>query len=314
MKLEDIPGVGKAIAEKLREGGVETPEDLEGMSVDDLVEIGVPKALAKKILKWFHENRHLNVMTGKQYKELDAKRLVLKTHTRIDNLLDGGLKETYLTEAYGQFATGKTQLAHQLAVIAQLPAKMGGLEGKVMYIDTENTFSPRRIEAIAKRFGVNPDVALDNIVLIQAVTSDDLYAATKVKLKSLLQKYEGIKLIIVDSITAPFRAEYVDLNKLPERQKKLGEILMALHEAALGLMDGVPKVVYYTNQVTTRIGGFINPLAAEIHVGGNIIGHRAQYRLYMRKASGNKRIVRIVDAHDRPSGEAVIEIKNDGLY
>jgi len=151
-------------------------------------------------------------------------------------------------------------------------------------------------------------------VLIQAVTSDDLYAATKVKLKSLLQKYEGIKLIIVDSITAPFRAEYVDLNKLPERQKKLGEILMALHEAALGLMDGVPKVVYYTNQVTTRIGGFINPLAAEIHVGGNIIGHRAQYRLYMRKASGNKRIVRIVDAHDRPSGEAVIEIKNDGLY
>jgi len=314
MKLEDIPGVGKAIAEKLREGGIETPEDLEGMSVDDLVELGVPKATAKKILKWFHENRHLTVMTGKQYKELDEKRLVLRTHTRIDNLLDGGLKETYLVEAYGQFATGKTQLAHQLAVVAQLPVKEGGLDGRVMYIDTENTFSPKRIEAIAERFGIDPDTALDRILVVQAVTSDDLYAAAKVKLKSLLREHEGVKLIIIDSITAPFRSEYVDLNKLPERQKKLGEILMSLHEVALGLMDGVPKVVYYTNQVTTRIGGFINPLGAEIHVGGNIMGHRAQYRLYMRKSSGNKRIVRIVDAHDRPSGEVVIEIKNDGLY
>ena len=313
MKLEDIPGVGKAIADKLRGAGIETPEDLEGMSIDDLVEIGVPKALAKKILRWYHENRHINVMTGKEYKEVDAKRLVLKTHTKLDNLLNGGMKETYLVEAYGQFATGKTQLAHQLAVVAQLPPEMGGLGGKVMYIDTENTFSPKRVEAIAKRFEVNPDKALDNILLVQAVTSDDLYTATKVKLKRILEEYPGIKLIIVDSITAPFRAEYVELNKLPERQKKLAEILMALHEAALGVLDGVPKVVYYTNQVTTRIGTFFSPMA-ETHVGGNIMGHRAQYRIYLRKGPKNKRIATVVDAHDVPSADVVLEIRDDGLY
>ena len=83
---------------------------------------------------------------------------------------------------YGEFRTGKTQLAHTMSVVTQLPPDMGGAAGKaraiailahtltysvprqVAYIDTEGTFRPDRIRSIAERFGVNGDMALENIL------------------------------------------------------------------------------------------------------------------------------------------------------
>lgn len=37
---------------------------------------------------------------------------------------------------YGEFRTGKTQLAHTMSVIVQLPSEMGGAEGKVAITST----------------------------------------------------------------------------------------------------------------------------------------------------------------------------------
>lgn len=88
----------------------------------------------------------------------------------------GGIETGSITEMFGEFRTGKTQLCHTLAVTCQvvsrlssiemrykrfsltrsllffqLPIDQGGGEGKAMYIDTEGTFRPERLLAVAER-------------------------------------------------------------------------------------------------------------------------------------------------------------------
>lgn len=318
-KLEDLPGIGSATLAKLKEAGIETLEDLEGLDVDDLMDIGLSKATAKKVYNAFHKAREIPVQTGTEVEQIEKKKKYLKTHTDLDDLLGGGFKESYLYEFYGQFATGKSEIGHTLAVRAQLPEEHGGLNGKVIFIDTENTFSPKRIREIGayvlKKHKIegHPDQFLENIFVARTFTSTDLYSFVINTLPRLVRDNPDIKLIVIDSVTAPFRAEYTDLNELPKRQKKIGEILMKLHEISVGMFDGNYRVVYYTNQVATRIGPFVNPTAAETHVGGNILGHRAQYRVYLRKSRDNLRIARLVDAHDLPTQEVLFKIGPGGI-
>jgi RecA/RadA recombinase len=90
----------------------------------------------------------------------------------LDQLLGGGIESMSITEVFGQFRTGKTQLAHTLCVTAQLPYDLGGGNGKVIYIDTEGTFRPDRVTAIAERFDVAPELVLDNISYCRAYTHE----------------------------------------------------------------------------------------------------------------------------------------------
>lgn len=317
-KLEDLKGIGPATIKKLNEAGIETLEDLEGLEVYDLIDIGLSRATAKKLYKAFHAARYIEVKTGAEIDKIEKEKRYLKTFTDLDDLLGGGFKESYLYEFYGQFATGKSEVGHTLAVRAQLPEEHGGLDGKVVFIDTENTFSPKRIKEIAsyvmKNHGIkgHPDKFLENIYVARTFTSTDLYSFIMTNLPNLVRKNPDIRLIVIDSVTAPFRAEYTDLNELPQRQKKIGEILMKLHEIAVGMFDGNYRVVYYTNQVATKIG-FFAAAEPEVHVGGHIIGHRAQYRVYLRKARNNIRIARLVDAHDLPTQEVTFKIGPGGI-
>ena len=77
-----------------------------------------------------------------------------------------------LTELYGEFRTGKTQLCHTLSVICQLPVEQGGGEGKALYIDTEGTFRPERLAQISQRFGLDPNEVMDNIAYARAYNSE----------------------------------------------------------------------------------------------------------------------------------------------
>ena len=63
-----------------------------------------------------------------------------------------------ITEAFGEFRCGKTQVCHTLCVTSQLPVEEGGANGKVIYIDTEGTFRPSKIIKIAERFDLDPEV------------------------------------------------------------------------------------------------------------------------------------------------------------
>lgn len=72
----------------------------------------------------------------------------------------GGIETGSITEMFGEFRTGKTQLCHTLCVTCQLGMQQGGGEGKAMYIDTEGTFRPQRLVAIAERYGLNCTLGL----------------------------------------------------------------------------------------------------------------------------------------------------------
>ena len=209
----------------------------------------------------------------------------------LDNLLQGGIESMAITEAFGEFRTGKTQLSHTLCVTAQLPKENGGGHGKVIYIDTENTFRPERIKEIAKRFEVDENEILDNILVARAYTVDHLnqllmFAASKMY-------DDDYALLIVDSIMAPFRVDYTGRGELSERQQVLGKTLSRL----LKIAEQFNVAVFMTNQVMADPGGS-SAFACDPRkpVGGNIIAHASTTRLYFKKGKGEQRICKIYDS------------------
>nr|5QUN_A Chain A, RadA [Pyrococcus furiosus] len=214
----------------------------------------------------------------------------------LDKLLGGGIETQAITEVFGEFGSGKTQLAHTLAVMVQLPPEEGGLNGSVMWIDTENTFRPERIREIAQNRGLDPDEVLKHIAYARAFNSNHqmlLVQQAEDMIKELLNTDRPVKLLIVDSLTSHFRSEYIGRGALAERQQKLAKHLADLHRLA-NLYD---IAVFVTNQVQA----------------GHILAHSATLRVYLRKGKGGKRIARLIDAPHLPEGEAVFSITEKGI-
>ncbi|KAI0936860.1 hypothetical protein AcV5_004891 [Taiwanofungus camphoratus] len=162
--------------------------------------------------------------TGLEVQEKRKKVLIISTGSKsVDIILGGGIMSQSITEVYGEFRTGKTQLAHTMSVMAQLPPDMGGAAGKVAYVDTEGTFRPDRIRAIADRFGVNGDMALENILYARAFNSEhQMELINECSIRFAEDK--DFRLLIVDSIMALFRTDFSGRGELSERQQKLGQV------------------------------------------------------------------------------------------
>jgi len=129
----------------------------------------------------------------------------------LDKLLDGGIETGSITEIFGEFRTGKTQLCHQLAVVCQLPVNQGGGEGRALYIDTEGTFRPERCHAIAERYQLNGDDVLDNIAVARAFNSE--HQSKLLQQAAQMMVENRFALIIVDSATALYRTDYSGTNR-----------------------------------------------------------------------------------------------------
>ncbi len=198
-----------------------------------------------------------------------------------------------------------TQICHQLAVNVQLPQDQGGLEAKAVYIDTEGTFRWERIEQMARGVGLDPDQVMDNIYWIRAINSHHQMAIVD-QLYDMLKR-ENIKLVVVDSVTGHFRAEFPGRENLAMRQQLLNRHLHQL--ARLAEIYNVAVVI--TNQVMARPDVFYgDPTQA---VGGHVLYHAPGVRVQIKKSRGNKRIARIVDAPHLPEGEAVFVITEWGI-
>ena len=307
LDVERIEGIGRIVGTKLRERGYYTVRDVAYASVKELAEVVDSEERAQQIVE---EARKMLGLSGfitalKLYEQrLKAKRISTGVRA-LDQLLLGGVETRAITEIVGEYGSGKTQLCHQLAVMVQLPEDRGGLNAKAVYIDTEGTFRPERVAQIAKARGLDPNQALNNVFYAKALSTDHQMALVEY-VKQLL-KSENVKLIVVDSLIAHFRAEFPGRENLAERQQKLNKHIADL----LRLADAYDVAVVVTNQVMAQPDVFFgNPLRP---AGGNILAHGATYRLWLRKSKENVRIAKIFDSPYHPEGEASFRITEEGL-
>jgi len=306
-EIEKLPGVGEKNAEKLREAGFNNYMALAAASASELNEAGVAgEDTANKIINAARAKLKMGFETGT---EALKRRLLIGRITTgsksLDGLLGGGVETQAITEAHGAFGSGKSQLAHQLAVTAQLPKEKGGLEGKVIFIDTEQTFRPERIQDMATALGLDTETVLANILIARAYNSDHQILLVE-KAEELIQS-QGVKLIIVDSLTANFRSDYTGRGQLADRQQTLNRHLHKLQRLA----DVYNLAVYITNQVMSRPDVMFGDPTAPI--GGHVLGHQATYRLYLRKSKGEKRIGKLIDSPNLPEAETVFKVGKDGI-
>ncbi len=308
MTVEDLPGVGPKGAQKLKEAGFEDLMSIATASAGTLAAVcEIGNVTAEKIINAARDK----VDVGK-YKTADVvleqRKEIGKITTgskSLDGLIRGGIETRSITEAYGAFSSGKSQLGFQLAINVQLPKEKGGLNGKCLFIDCEATFHPERIQQMAELMELDPKKVLKNIFVGKAYNSDHQILLLE-KAKDLI-KQEGIKLIIIDSLTAHFRADYTGRGELNPRQQKLNKFIHKLQNFA----DTYNLAVYVTNQVMARPDVMFGDPTT--HVGGHVVGHGTGVRLYLRKSKQSMRIARLIDSPHLPEGEAVFKVTEKGV-
>ncbi len=307
IEVADLPGVGEKTAEKMKEAGFVDMMAVAAASPSDLAEaaeIGEPTAA--KIIQAARDALEMGYETATKVMERKSKMIKITTRSKnLDNLLGGGVETGGTVEAHGAFGSGKSQIAHQLAVNVQLPAEKGGAGGGCLFIDTENTFSPGRIEQMAKALKIDSKKVLDNIFIGRAYNSD--HQCLLAEKAGEIIKQKNIKLIVVDSVTALFRTDYSGRGELAPRQQKLNRHLHTLQRLA----DVHGVAVFMTNQVMSRPDMMFGDPTAPI--GGHIMGHFAGVRLYLRKSKGLTRIARMIDAPHLPEGECVFTVTEGGV-
>jgi len=306
--VEELPGVGPATAEKLKEAGYTDMMALAVASPGDLAEVAeIGDAVAKKIIAAAREAADVGGFeTGDVI--LERRKSVAKLTTgskALDELLGGGLETQAITETYGEFGSGKSNLGHQLAVNATRPVDEGGLGSHTVWIDTEQTFRPERITQMAEAFELDVDKVLQMIHVARAFNSHHQMLLVD-KANELATDFP-IRLIVVDSLTAHFRAEYIGRGVLAERQQLLNK---HIHEL-MRFGDVHNATIYVTNQVHSKPDAFFGDPTRP--VGGHIVGHSATFRVYLRKSKGGKRIARLVDSPNLPEAEAVFSILEEGI-
>lgn len=251
----------------------------------------------KKVLTQF-EFLHPNDLL-----EQEKRRLTIDTgSSNLNRLLCGGFKLNEITEAYGSYNSGKSQLAFTLCVnLLKLDDSYCTL-----FLDTEASFRSSRIVEIAKGKGVDESKVLDSIKLLRVKSTKEQVDVID-KLDRILEADPNIKLVIIDSLIAHFRAEYLGREQLVERQQILANMLHKLGDVVERHKVGV----YLTNQVATDPNKYFGD--PTIALGGNVLAHFSQTRLYFRTGSKGKKVAKVTDSSCIPEGEAVFEIRSEGI-
>ena len=335
--LEELPGVGPATADKLRENGYDSYQSIAVASPGELSNTAdIGESNANDIIQAARNAADIGGFeTGSDV--LERREEIGKLQwliPEIDDMLGGGVETQSITEVYGEFGAGKSQVTHQLAVNVQLPTDAGGLHGRCIFVDSEDTFRPERIDEMVRVLSEDVieaamedrdidgapgdedamealvDEFLDKIHGAKAFNSNHQILLAE-KAQEIAAEYEDddypVRLVCVDSLTAHFRAEYVGRGELADRQQKLNKHLHDIDR--VGNLYNAATVV--TNQVQSNPDSFFGDPTKPI--GGNILGHKSTFRMYLKKSKADKRIVKLVDAPNLPDGEAVMRVQGEGL-
>jgi len=346
--IADLEGVGAVRKKRLEESGISTPMDLVVIGPTEIAEVtGMDKSQADKICRVAREYLEKNDILRKSFqkasdtlkyreRQINTNRISTGCNS-LNELLGGGFEPQAVTEFYGIYGCGKTQICHTAAVMAQLPRDQGGLNGEVIWIDTEGTFRPERIRDIVVERGLVPlkpkssksdpneplneeDVMkfLDRITVANATSASHQELIVD-EIRSLMAVHQqDVKdgkvaetdprpvLIIVDSLTTHFRVEYIGRGLLSPRQTSLNRHIHKLLKTA----EIYNVAVIITNQVIANPEGFGNPIKP---VGGNVLAHASTYRVYLRKGSATKRIAKMDDSPMHEQKEVVFSVEKSGV-
>lgn len=309
MDIIKLKGVGEATVKKFAKNGITKVEQLlvlpppkvaEMLGTDNESAIG----LFKKARDLLDDTPIFQSALLSKKEDEEIEKISTGTNA-LDKLFTGGIECGATTEIYGEFGCGKTQFCHTMAVRVQLPKDQGGLEGKTVWIDSEGTFEPTRIESIAKSLDFDSEKALDGIVHAKAYNSADQYIIIN-ELEKMLSEDNEIKLIVIDSAIGLFRQDFSGRGMLSERQKYLDEFLTLTSN-----MANYHKVaVIWTNQVMINPGVFYgDPVTA---VGGTVLAHKSTYRVYFKK-SGAYRMGIMKDSPKHGQIEVMFGLSESGV-
>ncbi len=303
--ITDLPGVGLATAQKLADAGFDNLMSIAVASPGELEDAsGLSANACRKIINFAREKLNMGFESASELiKKRENVMRISSGSKAFDDLMGGGFETGSIIEAFGEFGSGKTQLAHILAVnlIKQDP------KAYAVYIDTENTFRPERIKQLAEGAGLKAEDVLKHIKVARAYNSDHQMLLAE-KVEDLIKKDKlNVKLVVVDSLTAHFRAEFIGRGTLAERQQKLNRHMHTL----LRLADVHNVCVFVTNQVMAAPDVFFgDPTKA---IGGHIVAHASTFRIYLRKGKKGSRVAKLVDSPHLPEGEAAFFVKTEGL-
>uniref|UniRef100_A0A2P2I8X6 Meiotic recombination protein DMC1/LIM15 homolog n=1 Tax=Hirondellea gigas TaxID=1518452 RepID=A0A2P2I8X6_9CRUS len=244
----------------------------------------------------------------------ERRRCIFRVSTgsqELDKLLGGGMESMAITEIFGEFRTGKTQISHTLCVTAQIPNPAGSYDGgKVIFIDTENTFRPDRLRSIADRFNLEQDAVLDNVLYTRAFTSDHQFEILDHVAGKFHEEGGVFKILIIDSVMALFRVDYSGRGELADRQQKLAQYLSRLQK----ISEEYNIAVVITNQMTSDPGATMSFQSdPKKPIGGHILAHASTTRVSLRKGRGETRIAKIYDSPELPENEATFAITAGGI-
>ena len=312
LELEQIEGVGKATAMRLKNAGIANVETLAVTPAREVMEkAGYDKIIsALRVVEAAREALGYKFMTAWEHWEMTKNRLKCTTgSTALNTLLGGGIETQAITELVGQYGSGKTQLCKMLCVTAQLKPENGGFGGNVLFFDTEGTFSSNRVYQIAAENGLDPGEALHNIIISRVYTSDHQLFLLDHAFEKCAE--EKVKLVIVDSVISHFRGEFLGRETLADRQQKLN---LYMHKL-LRLAEIFNLAVVVTNQAqsdpTPQYGSYITDRPA----GGNILAHACNTRVWLRrgKNGASKRVAKVFDSPCLPEGECTFKITQKGI-
>jgi DNA repair protein RadA len=312
LDIQDIPGIGPTTAKKLRDAGVLTVMDLAVTSSEELsVEINSSKESAAAFIIAAQQLLRDSNLLDKEFVTADValekRKSLLRCTTgsnALDKLLLGGIETQAVTEFYGEFGSGKSQICHTLCVTASRPVENGGFGSGSIYIDTEGTFRPERVDQIAVSRGLDPTSVLKSIAVCKVYNSSHLELIIK-DLGKYINDFKA-RLVIIDSIISLHRAEFAGRGTLADRQQRLNSMLHKI----IRLAEIYNISVVITNQVQSSPDTFFgDPTKA---AGGNVLGHASTYRIYLRK-SGENRTAKMIDSPYHPYSDTKFTVTEKGV-
>lgn len=311
LDIDTLKDIGPATKTSLKEAGFRSIKDLVIRGPTDIADatgMAMDKCTllcnrAREILEEIGVYDKPFITASQIYEKRKSEYRIPTGSKNLDELLGGGIEPRAITELYGEYGTGKTQICHTLCLTVQ----QDGAEDntyRALYIDTENTFRPERIASIASARKIEPKVALENVIVAKAYNSS--HQEVIIQESPNVINLHNVRIMIVDSIVSHYRAEFLGRAFLSERQQRINRLLHIL----LRIAETCKIPVVITNQIQSSPDAiFGDPNKA---TGGNVMAHTSTYRIYLKKA-GKNRIARMIDSPYHSEREILFALNEQGI-